>query len=146
MGSTTTARRMATKSARTTTALVNAIFACVIWPLQKLMSKSKTTSPMTTIFSILQPAGNQSKTVSVVRDQLTCDVAKQMQMIPPSFFTMQTTRCAATETAKFSTWAIQPAEHQTKPSNSITNLKLMYNSQNPAACVLGDLHETGSSI
>merc|ERR1711935_1322352 len=64
--STTTARRMATKSARTQKALVNAISACVTWLLRKLMSESKTTSPTTTISSGLQPAGNQSKTVSMV--------------------------------------------------------------------------------
>merc|ERR1711935_1317827 len=93
--STTTARRMATKSARTQKALVNAISACVIWLFRKLMSESKTTSPTTTISSGLQPAGNQSKTVFQARDQLICSVAKQLQRIPPLFFTIQTTRSAA---------------------------------------------------
>merc|ERR1712021_125738 len=102
--STTTARRMATRFARTQKALVNAISACVIWPSQKLMSESKTTSPTTTISSGLQPAGNQSKTVFQARDQLTCNAAKQLQRILLSFGTMQTTRSAA-QTAPLATWA-----------------------------------------
>merc|ERR1711935_394342 len=102
--STTTAKRMATKSARTQKALVNAISACVIWPSQKLMSELKTTSPTTIISSGLQPVGNPNKTVSPVRDQLTCNAAKQLQRIPPLFFTTPTTRSAA-QTAPSATWA-----------------------------------------
>merc|ERR1711935_751817 len=102
--STTTARRMATKSARTQKALANAIFACVIWLFQKLMSELKTTSPTTIISSGLQPAGNQSKTVFQARDQLICSVAKQLRTIPPLFFTMPTTRSAA-QTAQSATSA-----------------------------------------
>merc|ERR1711935_735043 len=102
--STTTARRMATRSARTQKALANAISACVIWPSQKLMSELKTTSPMTTISSGLQPAGNLNKTVSLVRDQLTCNAAKQLKKTLLLFGTMQTTRSAA-PTAPSATWA-----------------------------------------
>merc|ERR1711935_459441 len=102
--STTTARRMATRSARTQKALANAISACVIWLSPKLMSESKTTSPMTTISFGLQPAGNPNKTVFPVRDQLTCSAAKQLQRILLSFGTMQTTRSAA-QTVQLATWA-----------------------------------------
>merc|ERR1711935_153326 len=102
--STTTVRRMATKSARTQKALVNAISACVIWPFQKLMLELKTTSPITTISSGLPPAGNLNKTVFQARDQLTCSVAKQLQRILLSFGTMQTTR-SAVQTAQLATSA-----------------------------------------